>query len=163
MGMPNNNNNGNGKHGMKPLAEINLTPFVDIMMVLLIIFMITAPLMQQGLDVNLPQAKSPVMEKTQEDVILTVKEDGSIFLGDETDPITLNFLESKLSTTFENKEKKDLYIKADEKVYYGRVVAIMSIAKAAGVERLGMITKPMKGTGKTSSIFFNKDTLLSQK
>jgi len=136
--MSENNNN-----HLKPMADINLTPFVDIMMVLLIIFMITAPLMQQGLDVNLPQAKSPSIEKTDEDLVLTISKDGSIFLGSDKSPVTIGFLEHKLSKIYENRDKKDLYIKADEKVFYGRVVAVMSLAKAAGVERIGMITKPL--------------------
>lgn len=137
--MAGNNNNDNG---MKPLAEINLTPFVDIMMVLLIVFIVTAPLMQYGLDVNLPQAKSPIMERAQEDIVLSVNKDGSIFLGEEKTPVTVGFLEHKLGTLFEKREKKDLYIKADEDVVYGRVVAVMSAAKSAGAERIGMVTKP---------------------
>ena len=134
---------GNQNNDMKSLADINLTPFVDIMLCLLIIFMITAPMMQHGLDVNLPQAKSPVMERTQEDLILTVKRDGSIFLGNDNTPVTIGFLEEKLEALYKDREKKDLYIKADENVVYGRVVSVMSIAKAAGVERIGMITKPV--------------------
>ena len=136
--MPNNNNK-----QMTPLSDINLTPFVDIMMVLLIIFMITAPLMQHGLDVNLPQAKSPSMEKAQEDLVLTITKDGSIFLGDDKTPITIRTLDEKLIALYENRKKKDLYIRADEKVFYGRVVAVMSVAKAAGVQRIGMITAPV--------------------
>lgn len=132
----------NSKIGLE--ANINLTPFVDIMMTLLIIFMITAPLMQYGLDVNLPQAKAPIMERSEKDIVLTVKKDGSIYLGDDETSVTLGFLEHKLSTIFENKDVKDLYIRADEDVLYGRVVAIMAVAKAAGVERIGMITKPIK-------------------
>lgn len=124
-------------------ASINLTPFVDIMTVLLIVFMITAPLMQYGLDVNLPQAKTPIMERTQEDFVVTIQKDGSIYLGDDKTPVTIGFLEHKLASIFENKENKDLYIKADEGVLYGRVVSVMAAAKTAGVERIGMITQPI--------------------
>jgi len=131
---------------MTPEANINLTPFVDIMMVLLIIFMITAPMMQYGLDVNLPQAKAPIMERKQEDMVLSVRKDGTIYVGEDDTPVTIGFLEHKLSSIFEHKEKKDLYIKADEDVLYGRIVAIMSVAKQAGVQRIGMITKPAKNT-----------------
>lgn len=133
----------NHTHDRKILAEINLTPFVDIMLCLLIVFMVAAPLMQQGLDVNLPQAQAPIMERDDEDVILTVKKDGSIYLGDDNIPITLSTLEDKLDVIFEKKEKKDLYIKADEEVVYGRVVSVMAIAKQSGIERIGMITKPI--------------------
>lgn len=134
-------NYGNGH--MKALADINITPFVDVMLTLLIIFIITAPLMQQGLDVNLPQARAQAMEKTQEDVILTVRKDGTILLGDDATPVTLGFLEHKLGTIYETKKQKDLYIKADEDVLYGKVVSIMSAAKSAGVERIGMVTRPL--------------------
>lgn len=141
------NNNKDGQ--LSALADINLTPFVDLMMVLLIIFMITAPLMQQGLDVNLPQAQSPIMEKSEEDVILTIKADGSLYLGDEkSKPVTLGLLGDNLSSIFENRKKKDLYIRADEKVFYGRVVSVMSAAKSSGVERIGMVTKPLSGSNK---------------
>ena len=129
---------------LTPEANINLTPFVDIMMVLLIIFMITAPMMQYGLDVNLPQAKAPIMERKQEDMVLSVRKDGTIYVAEDDTPVTIGFLEHKLSSIFENKEKKDLYIKADEDVLYGRIVAIMSVAKQVGVQRIGMITKPTK-------------------
>lgn len=135
---------GSSSNKMGLEANINLTPFVDIMATLLIIFMITAPLMQYGLDVNLPQAKAPIMERTQKDMVLSVRRDGSIYVGEDETPVTLGFLEHKLSTIYENKDVKDLYIKADEDVLYGRVVAIMAVAKAAGVERIGMITKPIK-------------------
>lgn len=93
------NNNGNN-HNKKMLADINMTPFVDIMLCLLIVFMVAAPLMQQGLDVNLPQAKASIMERTEKDIILTVKKDGSIYLGDDATPVTIGFLEEKLATVF---------------------------------------------------------------
>jgi biopolymer transport protein TolR len=128
------------------VAEINLTPFVDIMLCLLVVFMVAAPLMQQGLDVNLPQAKARIMERSEEDIILTVKKDGSIYMGNENIPLTIGFLEEKLLTVYKDQEKKDLYIKADENVIYGRVVSIMSIAKSAGVHRIGIITKPIRKT-----------------
>lgn len=141
--MPDNNNHNNNQGRARTMAEINLTPFVDIMLCLLIVFMVAAPLMQQGLDVNLPQAKAPIMERTREDIILTVKKDGSIYIGDEPSPITIGTLEEKLGAIFQDREKKDLYIKADENVVYGRVVSVMSIAKEAGIERIGMITQPI--------------------
>jgi|GEM_PF-380100 len=124
-------------------SNINLTPFVDLMTTLLIVFMITTPLMQYGMDVNLPKAKTPIMERTQKDIVLTIQRDGSIYIGDDKTPVTLGFLEEKLKSIYEGKENKDLYIKADESVLYGRVISIMAAAKAAGVERIGMITQPI--------------------
>ena len=155
--------NGSSHSSRALLAEINLTPFVDIMMVLLIVFMVTAPLMQHGLDVNLPQAKSPVMEKQQDDVVLTVKKDGSMYLGKDKNPVSIGFLEHKLEEIFKYIKKKDLYIRADDQVLYGRIVNIMAVAKAAGVERIGMITKPISKVSDdtTSFIPLNKDNSIS--
>jgi biopolymer transport protein TolR len=133
----------NGTHN-KTLAEINVIPFCDILLVLLIIFMITAPLMQQGLDVNLPQASSPAISREKTDIILTMRQNGDIFIGDDPAPVTTGFLEKKLGDIYENKEKKDLFIKADADIKYGEVVKVMSIAKNAGVVRIGMVTQPEK-------------------
>ncbi len=128
----------------KPLAEINVIPFCDILLVLLIIFMITTPLMQQGLDVNLPQAASQAMSKEKTDVVLTMRHSGDIFVGDDPTPVTIGFLEKKLDDVYKNKEKKDLFIKADTDILYGEVVKVMSLAKNAGVARIGMVTQPEK-------------------
>lgn len=133
----------NGTHN-KALSEINIIPFCDILLVLLIIFMITAPLMQQGLDVNLPQASSPAISKEKTDIIITMKKNGDMFVGDDNTPVTFGFLEKKLADVFERKEKKDLFIKADTDILYGDVVKVMSIAKAAGITRIGMVTQPEK-------------------
>lgn len=138
----NANNHSNGRNS--PLAEINVIPFCDILLVLLIIFMITAPLMQQGLDVNLPQASSPAISKEKTDIILTMRTNGDIFVGDDPSPVTIGFLEKKLGDVYKNKEKKDLFIKADTDIRYGEVVKVMSLAKSAGVSRIGMVTQPEK-------------------
>lgn len=140
MNKPNGNSNGKTHH--RSLAEINITPFCDVLLVLLIIFMVTAPLLQQGLDVNLPKAAAPTIERSEKDVIITVKKDGSIYLADDPTPINVALLERKLHDIYEVKDKKDLYIKADTDIRYGEVVKIMSIAKIAGVNRIGMITQP---------------------
>jgi biopolymer transport protein TolR len=137
-------NNNNHTHN-KALSEINVIPFCDILLVLLIIFMITAPLMQQGLDVNLPQANAPQISKQKTDIILTIRSGGQMFIGDDTAPVTIGFLEKKLNDIYANKEKKDLFIKADADIRYGDVVKVMSLAKAAGVARIGMVTQPEKG------------------
>lgn len=126
----------------KSLSEINVVPFCDVLLVLLIIFMVTAPLLQQGLDVNLPQANAPQITHQKSDIILSMRKDGTIYLGEE--PTTIAFLEERLGDVFKARERKDLFIKADADIRYGEVVRIMSIAKTAGVVRIGMITQPEK-------------------
>lgn len=133
---------GGGHH--RPIAEINITPFVDVVLVLLIIFMITAPLLTQGLDVELPRAASQQVEPTPQDLILTIDDKEHIFLGDSKAPIAQEELPAKLVAVYQNKEKKDLLVKADEKLRYGKVIEVMSAAQKAGVERIGMITRPEK-------------------
>lgn len=128
----------------KALAEINVIPFCDILLVLLIIFMITAPLMQQGLDVNLPQTTSPSISREKTDIVLTMRKSGEIFIGDDPNPVTIGFLERKLADVYKNKEKKDLFIKADADIRYGEVVQVMALAKNAGIARIGMVTQPEK-------------------
>jgi biopolymer transport protein TolR len=135
--------NVNSTHN-KALAEINVIPFCDILLVLLIIFMITAPLMQQGLDVNLPQASSPSISREKTDIVLTMRRSGEIFIGDDPNPVTMGYLEKKLGDVYKNKEKKDLFIKADADIKYGEVVQVMSLAKNAGISRIGMVTQPEK-------------------
>ena len=129
----------------RSLAEINITPFVDVMLVLLIIFMLTAPLLQQGLPVNLPEASAPAIKRTKQDVILTIKDNGSLYLGDKKQNIPLQSLEEELRGIFSVKKEKDLFIKADADLLYGIVVRVMSIAKKAGADRIGMLTKPERG------------------
>lgn len=126
------------------LAEINITPFVDVVLVLLIIFMITAPLMQQGFTVNLPSSKSPEVKSTSKDVILSIDRNGKFFLSDIKQPISADELTPKLYTIYRTKEQKDLFIQADQNLPYKKVVEAMSIAHQAGVERIGMMTQSDK-------------------
>jgi len=129
-----------GHHRLNP--DINITPFVDVVLVLLIIFMVTAPLLQQGLPVNLPEAQAQALKRTKADIIVTVQKGGEIYLGDEATPVPLERLEEQLTAIYATKDQKDLFIKADKDLLYGLVVRIMSIAKKAGVDRIGMITQP---------------------
>jgi biopolymer transport protein TolR len=117
------------------LSEINVTPFVDVMLVLLIIFMVTAPLLQQGIDVTLPQARGKEMPPAER-VIITVKKDGNIYLDKTT--VTLETLKSNLSKT----SNKEVFLKADKDVPYGIVVTIMGELREIGIEKLGMVTEP---------------------
>lgn len=116
------------------LSEINVTPFVDVMLVLLIIFMITAPLLQQGIDVDLPQAKGKEMSPTER-IILTIKKDGTIYV--DKSRTEMNALKSKLA----NAADRDVYLKADKDVSYGLVVEVMGELREIGIEKLGMVTE----------------------
>lgn len=121
------------------LAEINVTPFVDVMLVLLIIFMVTAPLMTQGLDVDLPQARAvDVIPTDQNSFVLTIKKDGSIFL-DEYQTL-IPELQEQL-TRLVKEQNKQLYLQADRDVPYGLVVEVMGEIKAAGIEKLGVLAE----------------------
>ena len=117
------------------LSEINVTPFVDVMLVLLIIFMVTAPLMQQGIDVDLPQAKGKELSPTER-IIITVKKSGKIYVNKSS--VTLKSLKTKLS----KKTNKEVFLKADKDVPYGLVVTVMGELRSIGIEKLGMVTEP---------------------
>ncbi len=117
------------------LSEINVTPFVDVMLVLLIIFMVTAPLMQQGIDVDLPQAKGKELSPTER-IIITVKKSGKIYVNKTS--VTLKSLKTRLS----KKTNKEVFLKADKDVPYGLVVTVMGELREIGIEKLGMVTEP---------------------
>ena len=124
------------------MADINVTPLVDVMLVLLVIFMVTAPMMQQGVQVNLPKADTKAMTQAEETVIVTVDGKGKIFIN--KDEVPAGDLRSRLSEMFANREKKEIFLKADAGVPYGEVVRTMADIKGAGIERLGMVTEPAK-------------------
>ena len=130
------------------VSEINVTPFVDVMMVLLIIFMVTAPMMDSGLDVDLPQAKQVDNLPTDaEHLVLTVREDGALFL--DTYQVQLDELETRLSMLVKDKVRA-LFLQADKAVPYGIVVDVMGRIKAAGIERLGVIAMPAVDSAKNA-------------
>ena len=130
------------------VSEINVTPFVDVMMVLLIIFMVTAPMMDSGLDVDLPQAKQVDNLPTDaEHLVLTVREDGALFL--DTYEVKLEELEPRLSMLVKDKGRS-LFLQADKSVPYGLVVDVMGRIKAAGIERLGVIAMPAVDSAKNA-------------
>lgn len=123
------------------LSEINVTPFVDVMLVLLVIFMVTAPMIQSGISVNLPQAETE-STPAEEGLTLTITKDKYIHI--ESSVINQFLLEQKLKEYFYGKEKKIVFIRADESLPYGFVMRILDISKKAGVEITGLITKPIE-------------------
>jgi biopolymer transport protein TolR len=133
---------GGDSGGRRAMTDINVTPLVDVMLVLLIIFMVTAPLIQSGVKVDLPRASAQQMEHEEEKLVLTVTRDRRIFLGNTE--IAPGELEAKLSTNARIAKDKELYLHADRSLPYGQVVEIMATARRAGVESLGMITEPDK-------------------
>lgn len=121
-------------------SDINVTPFVDVMLVLLIIFMVTAPLMQQGVQVALPQTQAQNIQEDQQRLILSITREQKIFIGQtEVDRETL---EQKLLANEKLKRDKEIYLQADRAIPYGFVVDIMAVMKRAGVESVGMLTEP---------------------
>ncbi|MBT1070757.1 protein TolR [Pelotalea chapellei] len=122
------------------MAEINVTPLVDVMLVLLVIFMVTAPMMQQGVQVNLPKADTKAMTPAEETVVVSVDKNGKIYIN--KDEVPAGDLRERLTTLFASRSKKEIFLKADAGVPYGEVVKTMADIKGAGIERLGMVTEP---------------------
>ncbi len=132
---------GGQNHNRSVMSEINVTPLVDVMLVLLVIFMVTAPMMQQGVQVNLPKADTKAMAPpTEEAVVVSVDKNGRIFV-DKTE-IPAEDLRKRLTALFVTRQKKEVLLKADAGVPYGDVVRAMAEIKGAGIERLGMVTDP---------------------
>lgn len=126
--------------GRGALSEINVTPFVDVMLVLLIIFMVTAPLMQEGINVNLPRVVATPLENTEDALILTITGSEKIFIGNTE--ISLKNLSEKISAILKTKKNKDVYIRADRDAQYGFVMEVLSSIRTAGIEEVGLITLP---------------------
>ncbi len=129
-----------GARGRRALSEINVTPFVDVMLVLLIIFMVTAPLMQQGVDVNLPETTTQPLRVKDDPLILSVQKDGRYFLGRKE--VALSELVARLEAIFEARGSKEVFLRADREASYGVVVKAMAAAREAGSTRLGVVTEP---------------------
>ena len=128
------------------MSDINVTPFVDVMLVLLIIFMVTAPMMIQGVDVSLPEATSKPMISEQEQLIVTIDKNSQIYLNDYR--VRPDKLKDKLISIQKNRKAQEVYLRGDRNVSHGMVVYVMSEIKGAGIEKLGMITEPIEETAK---------------
>jgi biopolymer transport protein TolR len=129
-----------GKSG-KTMNDINVTPLVDVMLVLMIIFMVTAPLIQQGVKVDLPDAKAQAMPSNEKITVLTLTKDRKVFLGDEE--LAWDKLRTLLTTNKKLRTDKEVYLHADRNLPYGVVVDVMDMLKDAGVSNLGMVTDPL--------------------
>lgn len=127
------------------ISQINVTPLVDVMLVLLVIFMVTAPILQQGVQVNLPQAKAGAIPGTEEQLVVSIARNGKLYLNDN--PIGLQELGKKLRAIGRLQADKQVYLRADQDVRYGVVMRTIAEIKQAGIERLGMVTRPPADEG----------------
>jgi biopolymer transport protein TolR len=128
--------------GKRLMSDINVTPFVDVMLVLLIIFMVTAPMMMQGVEVNLPTTKTAPIKSQEDPLILTVDKKGDIYL--ENHLVKLEDLGKKVETIFKYRREKEILLRADKDIPYGMVIKVMAEVKRAGVTKLGMVTQPLE-------------------
>jgi len=124
----------------RPLSEINVTPFVDVMLVLLVIFMVTAPLMHQGIDVDLPETTAQPLRIRSEPLILTVKKDGRYYIARKQIPEAE--LSQKLQAIFAGLDRKEIFLRADRETPYKWVVRALAAAREAGATKLGIVTEP---------------------
>ena len=135
----------------RPMSEINVVPYIDVMLVMLVIFMITAPLLNQGVDVELPQADAEPMNSDQKDpLVLTVDADGRYFLniGDDPEkPVDEDTLVERTSAVLRRRPGVTVMVRGDAGVDYGRVVAAMALLQQAGAKRVGLVTEPVSGGG----------------
>ncbi|HSD11068.1 MAG TPA: protein TolR [Candidatus Binatia bacterium] len=121
------------------ISQINVVPLVDVMLVLLVIFMVTAPILQQGVSVQLPQAKAGALSGEEEQLVVTIDKKGVVYLNDNA--IAIDQLGPKLGAVVRLKPDKQVFLRADRSVPYGEVVRVMAAVKSAGVQSLGMITE----------------------
>ena len=123
------------------MSEINVTPFVDVMLVLLIIFMVTAPMMMQGVDVNLPHTKTQPIASEEERLVISITGKRDIYLNEYK--ISLDTLQRKLQTIYQNRPDRAVFLRADETLPYGFVMEVMAAVRQSGMKRIGMVTEPL--------------------
>ncbi len=135
-------NNPGSRFGRTSLSEINVTPLVDVMLVLLIVFMVSAPLMQQGVEVNLPKADAGALSQTEDPIVISIQRDQKIIFDKKN--YNLQTLASKLSSLAKSKPNSQILVQADQAVNYGVVAKVMSELKKAHFTRVGLVTDPEK-------------------
>jgi biopolymer transport protein TolR len=128
-------------NGDRLMSDINVTPFVDVMLVLLIIFMVSAPMMTQGVDVSLPKAVAKALPSEQEQLMVTIDKNHQVYINDYQ--VSLDSLRGKLIKILEGRTDRQVYFRADQDISYGMAVRVVSEIKGAGVEKLGMVTEPL--------------------
>jgi biopolymer transport protein ExbD/biopolymer transport protein TolR len=127
------------------LADINITPLVDVVLVLLIIFMITAPVLQSGIEVNVPHTRS-VKEVTEERLVISIDKDQRVFLGN--DPVNINEIPDKLHQKIRDPQNQSIYVRADENVSFGAFATVMDAVKSSGITNVSIVTQPLNANGK---------------
>ncbi|MFZ0629651.1 MAG: biopolymer transporter ExbD [Acidobacteriaceae bacterium] len=132
-----------GGHTQTALAEINITPLVDVVLVLLVIFMLTAPVLQSGIQVNVPKTKT-VREITEQRTVVTINKDNEVFLNDK--PVNLNDLPNILRSQNTDTSKQVIYLRADEKVSFGAFASVMDAVKQSGITNVSIVTQPAEST-----------------
>ena len=133
------------RRGGSTISQINVTPFVDVMLVLLVIFMVTAPILQQGVQVNLPETKAGAVTGKEEPLVVSITKDGHIYLNDNR--MGAGELKLKLQAVVKIQPGKEVFLRADRNVHYGVVMSAIAAIKEAGIVRLGMITQPPSNRG----------------
>ena len=122
------------------LSQINVTPLVDVMLVLLVIFMVTAPILQQGIAVDLPRVRGGTLAGDQKRLVVNVTNTGAVYLNDKA--VTMAALRRRLVAVVREQPDRQVYLRADRRVPYGDVMAVLGTVKASGIQRLGMVTEP---------------------
>jgi biopolymer transport protein ExbD/biopolymer transport protein TolR len=130
-----------GGRGRRALADINITPLVDVVLVLLIIFMLTAPILQSGIDVAVPKTKT-VKEITQDRLVITIDRKQRVFLGN--DPININEIADRLRQKVSDPERQSIFLRSDEEVPFGAFATVMDAVKQAGITNVSIVTQPLE-------------------
>jgi biopolymer transport protein TolR len=140
------NNGGNGRARYKPMSDINVTPMVDVMLVLLVIFMVAAPLLTVGVPVDLPQTKAPAINEQKEPLVITVNAEGKLFL--QNSEIEDDQLVPRLQAITRNNPDADIYVRGDRAINYGRVMEVMGMVSAAGFNKVSLVTEQARDKAK---------------
>jgi len=131
---------GGDQGGSNSISDINVTPLVDVMLVLLVIFMVTAPILQQGVAVNLPEASGDALPADEQQLVVSIDPEGQVFLNDEK--YTVERLRAELASLAAVDPKRRLYVRADAGVPYGQVIEMLGAVREAGLSRVGLVTEP---------------------